>query len=68
MTINVTATQNGVKVVTAPAPKPVTVTVPLGKQGPPGPPGADAQWDSMTQAEYDALPDKDPGTLYVIVP
>lgn len=43
-------------------------TGPAGPTGPPGPPGAAAQWDSMTQAEYDALPDKDPNTLYVIVP
>jgi hypothetical protein len=39
-----------------------------GPTGPAGAAGADAQWDSMTQAEYDALPVKDPNTLYVIVP
>ena len=27
-----------------------------------------AKWDSMTQTEYNALPTKDPQTLYVIVP
>ena len=58
---------NGVTI-TTPTPKPVVVTVPRGLPGPPGPPGAAAQWDSMTQAEYDALASKDPNTLYVIVP
>ena len=38
-----------------------------GSQGIPGSPGSDAQWDSMTQAEYDALATPDPNTLYVIV-
>lgn len=47
--------------------RPVHVTVPVGKQGVPGPPGKDAQWAKMTQAAYDALPDKDPNTLYVII-
>ena len=54
----------------------VSITAPSGlqgvpgKAGPPGPPGQDAQWVSMTQAVYDAMPeeDKDPNTLYVIVP
>lgn len=35
-----------------------------GKTGPQGPPGL---WTQMTQAAYDALPVKDPNTLYVIV-
>jgi len=35
-----------------------------GNVGPPGPPG---QWISMTQAEYNALVEIDPDTLYVIV-
>jgi hypothetical protein len=55
---------------TSPLYQPIQVTVPTGKQGvkgDPGQPGQDAQWDSMTQAEYDALPDKDPNTLYVII-
>ena len=47
--------------------QPVNVTVPVGKTGPKGPKGDDAQWDAMTQAEYDALPVKDSNTLYVIV-
>lgn len=34
--------------------------------GPPGPAGADGVWQRMTQAEYDALPQKDPNTLYII--
>jgi hypothetical protein len=34
---------------------------------PPGPPGPPGQWTQMTQAAYDALPVKDPNTLYVIV-
>jgi hypothetical protein len=61
---------NQVKVI-AGSPNGVNVTArtgPAGPAGPPGPAGAAAQWDSMTQAEYDALPDKDPNTLYVIVP
>ena len=48
---------------TVPGPPGADSTVP----GPPGPPGADAHWVSMTQSEYDALPVKDPETLYVIV-
>lgn len=39
-------------------------TGPAGPAGPTGPPGV---WVQMTQAAYDALPVKDPGTLYVIV-
>jgi hypothetical protein len=39
---------------------------PAGVPGAPGAPGA-APWVQMTQAAYDALPVKDPGTLYVIV-
>lgn len=39
-----------------------------GDPGDPGPPGPQGQWDSMTQAEYEALPSKNPDTLYVIVP
>lgn len=38
-----------------------------GDPGPPGPPGDDAQWLKMTQAEYNALPNKDPNCLYVII-
>lgn len=46
---------------------------PPGQQGPPGnigpqgPQGLPGQWTQMTQAAYDALPTKDPNTLYVIV-
>lgn len=40
------------------------VEVPGPGMGPPGPPG---QWMQMTQAAYDALPVKDPNTLYVII-
>lgn len=47
-----------VEVVTVPVPGP------MGPMGPPGPPGI---WVQMTQAQYDALPVKDPNTLYVIV-
>lgn len=67
--MSITVSTSAVPVrITTPVMKPVQVTVPVGKQGPPGPPGEAAQWDSMTQAEYDALPSKDPNTLYVIVP
>ena len=43
------------------------VTGQKGDKGDPGPPGDDAQWQKMTQADYDALPTKDPNTLYVII-
>ena len=33
-------------------------------EGPQGPPG---QWIQMTQAQYNALPIKDPNTLYIII-
>ena len=65
--------QTSVPVITTPE-SPIKVTVPTGLPGPPGeegpagPPGNDAQWVSMTQAQYDALPTKDPNTLYVISP
>jgi hypothetical protein len=44
-----------------------TITVngtggPPGIQGPPG-----AAWQAMTQAEFNALPVKDPAILYVII-
>ena len=32
-----------------------------------GPPGPQGQWVAMSQAEYNALPAKNPATLYVIV-
>jgi hypothetical protein len=66
MSITVSTSPQSIPIVSAPT-KPVLVTVPTGKQGPPGPPGEDAQWARMTQAEYDALPTKDPNTLYVII-
>lgn len=56
--------------VTLTPPKSISVTAPIGKQGPPGPPGppgADALWDRMTQAEFDALPTKDSNVLYIII-
>ena len=46
----------------------LNITIPTGPQGPKGDPGNDAQWDSMTLEEYNAIPFKDPNTLYVIVP
>ena len=39
-----------------------------GPKGDPGPPGPQGQWESMTQEEFDAIPVKDPETLYVIMP
>jgi hypothetical protein len=72
MGVVITATPPGnVPVITTPT-KPINITVPQGKPGPqgdPGPPGDDAQWDRMTQAQFDALPaeDKDSNTLYVII-
>ena len=44
-----------------------TLTGPQGPQGAAGPPGADAEWLVLTQAEYDLLVPKDPNTLYVII-
>ena len=41
-------------------------TGPEGPQGPIGPQGESGLWWSGTQAEYDAIPVKDPDTLYVI--
>jgi hypothetical protein len=64
--IRVTSRTGPIPVVTTPI-RPVNVTVPTGKPGPPGPPGEDAQWARMTRAEFDALPVKDPNTLYVII-
>jgi hypothetical protein len=44
---------------------------PGGPPGPPGPPGPEGplspSWESLTQAEFSALPSPDPETLYVIV-
>ena len=44
---------------------------PPGPPGPastvPGPPGENAEWVQLTQAAYNALPVKDPQTLYVII-
>lgn len=50
--------------ITAPVDQPIVIDA--GK-GSPGPPGQDAFWVQMTQAQYDALAIKDPNTLYVIV-
>jgi hypothetical protein len=71
MGVVITATPNSIPVITTPT-QPVHITVPQGKPGPkgdPGPPGEDAQWDRMTQAQYDAIPpeDRDSETLYVII-
>jgi hypothetical protein len=52
-----------------PVPEPL-VPVAQGPQGPPGPPGPmgpQGKWVQMTQEQYDALEQKDPDTLYVIV-
>jgi hypothetical protein len=69
--ITVTASGPGsVPIITTPE-RPVHITIPTGPSGPTGPagpPGTPALWESMTQAEFDALPDPDPNTLYVIVP
>ena len=52
---------------------PSSTTIEVYESGPPGPPGLQGpagpqgQWLRMTQAAYDALPVKDPATLYVIV-
>jgi len=40
---------------------------PAGPAGPPGPTGPPAAWVQMTQAAYNALPVKDPNTLYIII-
>ena len=45
---------------------PITSAVSIINAGPPGPSTPGGEWISMTQAEYDALPVKDPDTLYVI--
>ena len=36
--------------------------------GPAGPPGPEGKWVAMTQANFDALPVKDPDVLYIIIP
>lgn len=46
---------------------PDVIILASGAIGPPGPPGSSGQWESLTQAEYDALDPPDPETLYVIV-
>jgi len=47
---------------------PTGATGATGPAGPTGPAGAAGdQWVELTQAEYDALPVKDPDTLYVVV-
>ena len=61
--MTITVSEDSV-LVTAPVSKPVVIDA--GK-GSPGPPGKDANWVSMTQAAFDALPVKDPDTLYVII-
>jgi hypothetical protein len=65
----IVTTAPSIPIVSAPT-RSVNVSVPLGKQGiqgEPGPPGKDAEWDSMTLAEYQDLLTKDPNTLYVII-
>jgi Collagen triple helix repeat (20 copies) len=45
-----------------------TVPGPAGPEGPPGPAGLPGEtWIELTQEEYDALAEKDPNALYVIV-
>lgn len=53
--------------VRAPTPGPQGPPGAQGPPGPPGPQGAQATWTQLTQAQYDALPVKDPNMLYVIV-
>jgi hypothetical protein len=53
-----------VDVTSAPGQVNVIAGAAVGPAGPQGPPGA---WTRLTQAEYDALPIKDPTVLYVIV-
>lgn len=48
------------------APGPQGIQGPAGPQGQPGPAGAAGIWWSGTQAQYDAIPSKDPNTLYVV--
>lgn len=48
-------------------PGPTGPAGPPGPTGPAGPQGAQGVWVQMTQAAYDALPVKDPNTLYVII-
>lgn len=58
-------------VTTGPTETTTFITGPKGDKGDPGAsgePGPQGQWDAMTMAEYDALPSKDPATLYVIIP
>jgi len=64
--MTVTVSEESV-LVTAPVSKPVVIDAGKGAPGPPGKDGQDALWVSMTQAAFDALPVKDPNTLYVIV-
>lgn len=37
-----------------------------GPPGPPGPPGLTPDWWAGTQLEWEAIPTKDPETLYII--
>lgn len=45
---------------------PIGETGPQGPQGPQGEPGP-GTWVQLTQAQYNALPSKDPDTLYIVV-
>ncbi len=70
--LQVTAEKDDVVVAVNPPPvinlqavsAPGLIVIAAGNVGPPGPSG---QWVSMTQAEYDALVEVNPETLYVIV-
>ncbi|MET0786559.1 MAG: hypothetical protein ABWY25_07635 [Paenisporosarcina sp.] len=46
---------------------PDVIVLASGNMGLPGPPGPPGQWESLTQAEYNALDPPDPEILYVIV-
>jgi hypothetical protein len=72
VSVIVTSTSGSRPIVATPT-QPVLVTVPQGKKGQKGDkgdPGQDALWDSMTQAQFDALELEgtlDPNTLYIII-
>lgn len=58
---------SGPPVVVRPAGETTLVVTPTlgGEAGPPGPPGH-VNVISLTQGEFDALPTKDPSTIYII--
>ncbi len=46
--------------------EPITSAVSVINAGPPGPAGPPSAWQTLTQAQYDALPVKDPNVIYII--